>query len=502
MNVNPLVGRVVAALALISACYAPLVNATPGQPGTLDASWGTFSPLGAGKVSTDIGSGDDSAAAMTRQPDGKVLLAGTCYNGTNNDFCVARYTPSGTLDTTWNGTGKVITAIGSGGDTASAMTLQPDGKVLLAGQCDSNGHYEFCAARYNASGTLDTTWNGTGKVITTISGAWDSAHAITLQPDGKVLLAGRCYTSPSTDFCATRYNANGTLDTTWNGTGKVITDIGIVSGSAAAVTVQPDGKVLLAGYCYNGGNNEYCATRYNANGTLDTTWNGTGRVITAMGGGDGTASAMTLQPDGKVLLAGTCSSDFCAARYNANGSLDTSWNGTGKLLTAIGSGYDSAGAITLQPDGKVLLAGYCYNGTNDDFCAARYNSNGTLDTSWNSTGKVITAIGSSDDTSTAMTLQPDGRVLVAGNCRNGTYTEFCVARYDGGPFGYQNCKLDIDGDGSVLATTDMLIGNRVALGITGSAVVNGVAFAPTATRNTWPLIRDYLVTQCGMSLQQ
>ena len=170
--------------------------------------------------------------------------------------------------------------------------------------------------------------------------------------------------------------------------------------------------------------------------------------------------------------------------------------------SAIGTGYDSAGAITLQPDGKALLAGYCYNGTNDDFCAARYNSNGTLDTTWNSTGKVITAIGSSDDTSTAMTLQPDGRVLLAGNCRNGTYTEFCVARYDGGPFGYQNCKLDIDGDGSVLATTDMLIGNRVALGITGSAVVNGVAFAPTATRNTWPLIRDYLVTQCGMSLQQ
>ncbi|HPG61473.1 MAG TPA: delta-60 repeat domain-containing protein [Casimicrobium sp.] len=503
MNVNPLVGRVVAALALVSACYAPLVNATPGQPGTLDASWGTLSPLGAGKVSTDIGSRDDSAAAMTRQPDSKVLLAGTCYDGTNNDFCVARYTPNGTLDTSWNGTGKVITAIGSGSDTASAMTLQPDGKVLLAGKCDNNsGYYEFCATRYNANGTLDLTWNGTGQVMTTINGAWDSAQAITLQPDGKVLLAGTCYIGPGSDFCAARYNLNGTLDTTWNGTGKVITDIGIVLSSAAAIAVQPDGKVLLAGYCYNGGNNDFCATRYNANGTLDTTWNGTGRVITAMGGGDGTASAMTLQPDGKVLLAGTCSSDFCAARYNANGSLDTSWNGTGKLLSAIGSGYDSAGAITLQPDGKVLLAGYCYNGTNNDFCAARYNSNGTLDTTWNSTGKVITAIGSSDDTSTAMTLQPDGRVLLAGNCRNGTYTEFCVARYDGGPFGYQNCKLDIDGDGSVLATTDMLIGNRVALGITGSAVVNGVAFPPTATRNTWPLIRDYLVTQCGMSLQQ
>ena len=101
-----------------------------------------------------------------------------------------------------------------------------------------------------------------------------------------------------------------------------------------------------------------------------------------------------------------------------------------------------------------------------------------------------------------MTLQPDGKVLLAGYCTNGATIGFCVARYDGGPFGYRNCSLDIDGDGSVLATTDSLIHTRIALGITGPAVVNGITFPPTATRNTWPLIRDYLVTQCGMSLVQ
>ena len=215
---------------------------------------------------------------------------------------------------------------------------------------------------------------------------------------------------------------------------------------------------------------------------------------------------MTLQPDGKVLVAGNCvngtNSDFCAARYLPNGTLDTTWNSTGTVITPIGSGNDYTNAITLQPDGKVLLAGQCYNGTNRDFCAARYLPNGTLDTTWNGTGTVITPIGSSDDIATAMTLQPDGKVLLAGYCSNGTNNYFCVARYDGGPFGYQNCKLDIDGDGSVLATTDSLIHARIALGITGPAVVNGITFPPTATRNSWPLIRDYLVTQCGMSLVQ
>ena len=171
-------------------------------------------------------------------------------------------------------------------------------------------------------------------------------------------------------------------------------------------------------------------------------------------------------------------------------------------MTAIGTSDDIAASMTLQPDGKVLLAGYCSNGTNGDFCAARYLANGSLDTTWNGTGKVMTAIGSDNDFAAAMTLQPDGKVVLAGNCSNGTNFDFCAARYDGGPFGYRNCTPDIDGDGSFLATTDALINMRIALGITGPAVIGGITFAPNATRNTWPLIRDYLVTQCGMSLVQ
>ena len=110
------------------------------------------------------------------------------------------------------------------------------------------------------------------------------------------------------------------------------------------------------------------------------------------------------------------------------GTLDTTWNGTGKVITAIGSGPDAANSITLQPDGKVLLAGFCYNGANYDFCAARYLASGTLDITWNGTGKVTTAIGSGDDYATSMTLQPDGRVLLAGYCTMGTKYYFLASR--------------------------------------------------------------------------
>ena len=298
----------------------------------------------------------------------------------------------------------------------------------------------------------------------------------------------------------------GTLDTTWNSTGKVLTDLGGGGDFARAMTLQPDGKVLLAGNCANGATSDFCAARYLANGTLDGTWNGTGKVITPIGSSDDFARAMTLQPDGKVLLAGYCRNGFipafCAARYLANGTLDSTWNGTGTVITPIGSSSDSAFSMTLQPDGKVLLAGRCFNGTNNDFCAARYLPNGTLDSTWNGTGTVITPIGSGSDYAQAMALQPDGKVLLAGYCANGFNYDFCALRFDGGPFGYQNCKPDLDGDGLLTSTIDGLINMRVMLGITGPAVVNGITFPANATRNTWPLIRDYLVTQCGMSLVQ
>ena len=129
---------------------------------------------------------------------------------------------------------------------------------------------------------------------------------------------------------------------------------------------------------------------------------------------------------------------------------------------------------------------------------------GTPNATWATTSPLSSSRRSAAaaTTPTPVALQPDGKIVVAGYCSNGTNNDFCLTRYESGPFDAKNCSLDIDGDGRILATTDMLIGTRVALGITGNAVIGGITFAQNATRNTWPLIRDYLVTQCGMSLVQ
>jgi uncharacterized delta-60 repeat protein len=167
----------------------------------------------------------------------------------------------------------------------------------------------------------------------------------------------------------------------------------------------------------------------------------------------------------------------------------------------LGSSASRATAIALQPDGKILLVGVCFSDGTNDFCLARLHSDGTLDTGFDGptgigNGKFALPIGSSGDAPTAMSIQPDGRIVVSGSCPS----NFCIARLNGGSYGAKNCSPDYDGDGKVLGSTDALILTRVALGMTGSAVVGGITFAPHASRQSWTSIRNYLVSQCGMSI--
>ncbi len=418
------------AVAVLWIVVSSLAAALPGAP---DATFGS----GFGTVITPIGSGTDVAYSLALQPDGMFVVAGTCSNGTDYDFCLARYLANGALDTNFNGIGKVLTTIGNGNDGAYSVALQPDGKIVVSGSCLNGTTYDFCLARYLASGALDLSFNGSGKVMTAIGSGTDAAYSVALQPDGKIVVAGRCSNGTNTDFCLARYLASGALDVSLNSTGTVITTIGGGSDVARGVALQPDGKIVVAGYCSNGITYDFCLARYLASGTLDASFNGSGTVISPIGVGDDYAISLALQPDGKIIVSGVCSnganSDFCLARYLANGTFDTSFNSTGKVITPIGNSDDYGYSVALQPDDKIVVAGYCSNGTNFDFCLARYLANGTLDTSFNSTGKVITAIGSGNDVANSAALQPDGKIVVAGFCSNGSNDDFCLARYDGGP---------------------------------------------------------------------
>lgn len=487
-------------LTALTLALASVTQPARAAPGDLDT--GGFG-LGTGKVITPVTGSNEYARALALQPDGKILVAGRC----GVDFCLVRYLPSGALDVSFNTTGTAITPIGSGTTFAYAyaVALQPDGNIVTAGACSNGSNDDFCLVRHLPSGALDTSFNSTGKVITPIGGGNDTAYAITLQPDGKLVAVGACSNGSNNDFCLARYLPSGALDTSFNATGKVMTPIAAGDDAASAVALQPDGAIVVAGYCSNGSNYDFCLARYLPSGALDTTFNATGKVTTPIGSSEDVAHAIALQPDGKIVVAGNClvgsNYDFCIARYLPGGAPDLSFNASGKAIAAIGSNRDLAFAITLQPDGKIVVAGGCSNGSNFDFCLARFLPIGSPDLSFHSTGIAITPIGTGDAIALAVALQPDGKIVVAGNCFYGS-DDFCLARYEGGPFDARNCSLDIDGDNQVLATTDALIHTRIALGMTGPAVISGITFASHAARQTWPDIRNYLVTQCGMSLAQ
>jgi uncharacterized delta-60 repeat protein len=418
--------RLVLAASLLAVLFIHPAQATLGG---LDGNFGT-----GGKVTTKIGNGNDYGNDLVRQPDGKLVVAGSSYqNATLGDFALARYNANGSLDTSFNGTGKVTTAFGPSWDNAAALVRQPDGKFVAAGVSNNGSNDDFALARYNPNGSPDTSFNGTGQVTTAIGTGNDRGLALALQPDGKLVVAGRSNNGSDDDFALARYNPNGSPDTSFNGTGKVTTAIGVADDTGNAVALQADGKIVVAGDTRINGQLTVALARYNPNGSLDTSFNGTGKVTTAIGS-TSAAHEVVLQPDGKLVIAGvgTNSSQFvfALARYNPNGSLDTSFNGTGMVTTPIGSGENVAEDLVLQPDGKIAVTGFSYVGSRRFFALARYKSNGSLDTGFNGTGKVTTAVGR-DDEAYGLILQPDGKLVAAGVVWDGSNAIFGLVRYSG-----------------------------------------------------------------------
>ncbi len=426
-------------------------------PGELDPTFGS-----GGKVITPFGT-DGAALAVAVQSDGKIVAVGPSNSGTtsapNYDFALVRYNTDGSLDSSFGTGGKVATDLGGIREVAWGVALQPDGKIVVAGESGSSITIkDFALARYNTNGTLDSSFGTGGKVITPVTSLADVAGAVAIQSDGKIVAAG--YSNSGTasavnrDFTLLRYNANGTLDNSFGVGGKVITDFGSsIDDQANAMAIQSDGKIIAVGYygLDSSAGADYALARYNVDGSLDTSFGTGGKVVTPVGNTYDEAYAVAIQADGKFVVAGIsyngANNDFSLVRYNTNGSLDNSFGTGGKVITAIGSGDDNASAVAIQSNGKIVVAGESNSGTstapNYDFAVVRYNTDGTLDSSFGAGGKVITPISNRNDYVYAATIQADGKIIVAGS----SSTNFALVRYLGDPVAARSTLFDFDGDG-------------------------------------------------------
>ena len=343
--------------------------------------------------------------------------------------------PAGSLDTSFAGGGKAIVPVDIADDYAHAMAVQGDGKIVVAGWGHVTTGYALELVRLQRDGTLDTTFGTAGKVLTKIGSAAAEANAIAIQADGKILVAGSVNEAPKgKSFALVRYNADGSLDSGFGSSGIVTTSFGSQSDEAFAIAVQADGKIVLGGHAMSATRGlDFALARYEADGTLDFGFGTNGQVLEAIRAGNVRDSiyAIALQTIGgqqKIVAAGG-EGDFAIARFNADGTRDSNF-GVGERPDAeFGSVIGAARAVIVGADNKITVAGH----VNEDWAILQLDADGITDKSFGSGGRVITKLSTTNwDEAQALVRQADGKIVVGGwvYAGAGSNGDFAVARYN------------------------------------------------------------------------
>jgi uncharacterized delta-60 repeat protein len=550
---------------------ASIVHSGPGQAGFDDVGSGAYGV--AGKALT-IGVPDAFTRAAALQADQRYVLAGQCPIGGTLGMCLARLNTNGALDPTFVGPSGTATGLfsldtGLGPSIAQSIVALASGKLLVGGGCNLGLSTTFCVARLNSDGSIDPTWTaGTLNGIAPYSfGSSGEVRAMLPLPTGETIVVGTCTVSSIPSFCVAKLTSDGSPDPSFGGApaggglGWASKWIGLTQANpVASALLQTDGKIVVTGRCDGGLGYRFCVARFNANGTLDTTFvgpngNGAGAflfTIGSFGGGDELPSVILEQPNGKLLIAGSCSNgtntDFCAARLTSTGAFDTTFTGpygtsVGRFLLPIDTGNDFINAATIQTDGRILLVGNCFRLSQNRFCAARLLPNGKLDSSFAGTNLLPNQVGAEAyfdgrltlqlavwSIAQAVNVQADGRILMAGTCfiTNPILStqQLCATRLRGArassdlnldgsvaattdglrflqlqrdPVLRDERLFDIDGDG-LITETDALIFVRALAGFVGAEVTLGLTFASNATRTDWTSIKNYLNSERGLQL--
>lgn len=418
---------------------ASIVVTVRGPAGSVDTSFG------GGPVVTRVGDGEDYAQALAVQADGKVILAGSTVRPTSGtDAALVRYRRDGGLDPTFGTRGRLVAALATGGgsDRATAVAVQPDGRIVVAGDADMGASREdFALARFLPDGRPDRSFGRRGKVTTGFAGdSSDRVQALVIQPDGKIVVGGLTYGGPAThlDFALVRYLPDGRLDTSFGEGGKVVTPAADGAGSDginALALQEVDGEPCIVAV---GGEGGFVIARYRSDGTLDRRFGAGGIVRGLFPQYIGAARAVTTAPGGRLIVAGHIDHDFAAVRLLNDGTLDTSFHGDGRVIVPVAAdNWDEATAVVRQPDGRILLGGWTYPGAGSaaQFAALRLTADGERDRSFGADGLVVPPVAAANRSASgrALVLQADRRVptvrALQGGERNDANNDFALLRY-------------------------------------------------------------------------
>ncbi len=380
-------------------------------------------PIG-GVITTSINDQADRIRAIAVQENGSIVVAGSYTRAKDNpDPIVVRYKANGVVDQSFGPNGDVVVWNTNKLDNANAILVEPGGKIVVAGYM---GGSMIAVVRLNPDGSYDQTFGENGTALPDLGSARGQAHALARQPDGKYLLAGRVAHDGVYRAAIVRLLPNGEVDRAFGEGGVRITQIGEFDGALYSLAVQPDGKILAAGYtAFQRGTpklTDFAVVRYNVDGSLDPTFHEDGILTLSLSEGDDNASSVALQSDGKILVVGygLFGEELSAliARLNDNGSLDETFATAGIAKLDFGLETSLARAVGVQPDGKILVAGVTGKSVQRSFAVVRLNADGSFDPAFGAKGRARIHIGTLADLS-AMTLCADGKILAAGTAHCG-----------------------------------------------------------------------------------
>lgn len=407
------------------------INGAQAQNGSLDLTFDSD-----GKVTTHAASKEAEAQSMVLQKDGKIIVAG--YRGApENDIVLVRYNENGSLDKSFDTDGIVTTAISGSNLRAYSVALQKDGKILAAGSSSIGVTEVMILVRYNVNGSLDTSFNHSGILTSAIGAVFTEVYAIAIQKDGKIVMTG-AVSNDAVDFniAVIRFNSDGTLDNTFDVDGIVVTDLGSLYDFANTLVIQGDGKIVVTAYSKTQATRGLMVVvRYSSDGSLDNTFDQDGKLYTIIVNSSARANSIVLQSDQKLVLGAATDNGnglgYVLARYNTDGSVDTTFDTDGYVFSSsFGSFIELAYTVALQSDEKILVTGYRSDASGQNFMIKRYHKDGSIDDSFGQEGKVITDFGNADDEAKAIALQSDDKIIVAGISFKAGITDFAIARYN------------------------------------------------------------------------
>jgi len=411
------------------------------QFGVIDSTFGVN-----GIVKTPISAtGSSVCNNLISLPNGKIIATGYVVSGNRDLFAIVRYNSNGTIDNTFANNGIDTVSIN---DTVLSIcyssALQKDGKIILGGDyyLGAGLGYGFMAIRYNSDGSLDASFGNKGAASFHVgtAGADNVGHSVSLQTDGKIIMAGTATVGGNTVFCVLRFTKDGTIDPTFGTNGVTTTVIGTGSNNCYSMAVQDDDRIVLGGDFQDGSAYKFTAVRYNKDGLLDNTFANNGIFMDSIGvNDDDYGYATVIQKDQKIIFGGTAkkanTTNFAMLRLNASGVLDNTF-GTGGVVVAnfdptSGTAADLGRRFALQSDGKIIIGGETYlHGS--EYGLMRYNSDGSLDNTFGNAGRVVYKAGSTQQHGYALTIDSNRKIILGGDAPVSLPSNFVLVSFTSG----------------------------------------------------------------------